>query len=87
MTRDEVPRIDPDTVRLDGSDGAWSSDLDDSDRQMLALFAKAAPHGEIARTLGCDTAAVGRRIQRLQAGLGVETVMQVVVQAVREDLI
>ena len=67
--------------------GPWPVDVDDDDRLMLELFALATPRREIGRSLGCGAATIGRRMQRLKTGLGVDTVMQVVVRAVRDGVI
>ena len=54
---------------------------------MLAMFAKAATRGDVARALGCSAATVDRRMQRLKESLRVNTSIQVVVRAVRDGQI
>ena len=70
-----------------GSSAQWPRDLDADDLTALSMFARAASRASVARELGCSTATLDRRTQRLKTALDVETLTQVIVRAVRDDLI
>lgn len=65
----------------------WNRSLTDEERLMLTMFARNATRSEVAERLGCSKATVDRRVDRLRAELGVDTLIQVIVAAVRARLI
>ena len=54
---------------------------------ILEMLARSASRTDVAARLGCSTSTVDRRLALLRQKLGVATTIQVIVAAVRRDLI
>lgn len=77
----DAPCLDPATTE------PTTLDVSPDDALMLAMFARAATRPEVADRLGCSTATVDRRVARLKSDLAVDTLIEVIVFAVRRRLI